>query len=122
MIMYPRAKKSLNHQTTKLTAWAAGVVLMAFCGQALAAPKGAVHTVVIEAMQFSPSQLEVNAGDTVIWKNKDPFPHTATSEKNGFDSKTINAGQTWTFVAKQKGTFPYLCTLHQTMRGTLVVK
>lgn len=103
-------------------AWILGVVLLSSSAQSVAAPDGTVHTVVIDAMQFSPSHLEVHVGDTVIWINQDPFPHTATSEKNGFDSKTIAAGRTWKFVAKNRGTFPYLCTLHQTMRGTLVVK
>jgi plastocyanin len=106
----------------RFTAWLLGIVLLSAGAQAIAAPDGVVHTVVIEAMRFSPSHLEVNVGDTVIWKNQDPFPHTATSEKNGFDSKTIPASRTWKFVAKKPGTFPYLCTLHETMKGTLVVK
>lgn len=116
------AHSRLTWPPTKLWAWLIGVALLNSGAQAIAAPDGKVHTVVIEAMQFSPSHLEVNVGDTVIWKNQDPFPHTATSEQSGFDSKDISAGQTWKFIAKKTGTFPYLCTLHKTMRGSLVVK
>ena len=87
-----------------------------------AATKSKVHTVVIEAMQFAPQTVEVSAGDRVIWKNKDPFPHTATSDNRRFNSGDIPTNRSWTFVARKPGTFPYSCALHPTMKGTLVVK
>lgn len=91
-------------------------------GGALAAPHPVVHTVVIDGMSFVPAELTVNAGDTVVWKNKDPFPHTATSSEKGFDSKDIAPMRSWKFVASRRGAFPYLCTFHRTMKGTLTVK
>ena len=91
--------------------------------EAKAQQNGAVHTVMIEAMQFSPAVVEVRAGDTITWSNKDPFPHTATSEKKkGFDSGEIKPGRTWKMTATKRGEFPYVCTLHPTMKGRLVVK
>lgn len=99
-----------------------GWALMGTAGDSYAAPKAAMHTVVVEAMQFAPPMLEVNAGDTVIWKNKDAFPHTATSDRSGFDSGNIRSGRSWKFIAKKRGTFPYSCALHPTMKGLLVVK
>jgi plastocyanin len=97
----------------------------AICGAgygpyAFAAPK--THTVVIEAMQFSPQVLEVNAGDTVVWVNKDAFPHNAVATGRGFQSKDIAPNGSWKFKAVKKGTFPYICTLHPTMKASLVVK
>lgn len=90
---------------------------------AAAAPKAAVHNVEIEGMQFSPAVLEVHVGDTIIWSNKDPFPHTATSEiKGGFDSGEIKPGRKWKLTVTKRGEFPYVCTLHRTMKGQLVVK
>ena len=94
---------------------------------ALAAPRAAVHTVVIDGMRFVPGDLTVNAGDTVVWINKDPFPHTATSSATlsiatRFDSKDIAPGRSWKFVATRRGDFPYLCKLHRTMQGKLSVK
>ncbi|MGX4643100.1 cupredoxin domain-containing protein [Massilia sp. SYSU DXS3249] len=82
----------------------------------------AVHTVLIDGMRFIPQNLEVKAGDTVIWRNRDPFPHTATGSAGGPDSPAIAAGATWTYKASKPGRYPYLCTLHRTMTGTLVVK
>jgi plastocyanin len=99
-----------------------GCLLLASPVTSVTAPRPTVHTVLIEAMQFSPATLEVNAGDTVVWKNKDPFPHTATTEGDGFDSGDIAAERSWKFVAAKRGSFPYYCELHKTMKATLVVK
>jgi plastocyanin len=86
-----------------------------------AAPAPVTHTVTIEAVAFKPDDLTIKPGDTVVWVNKDPFPHTATS-KPAFDSKDIAAAKTWTFKSTQAGEFPYTCTYHPTMKGVLRVK
>lgn len=87
---------------------------------ALAEPK--THTVVIEAMQFSPQVLEVSSGDTVVWVNKDAFPHNAVAADHSFQSKEIAPNGSWKFKVVKKGTFSYICTLHPTMKASLVVK
>lgn len=61
------------------------------------------------------------AGDTVVWTNEDIVPHTATAKK-GFDSKSIEKSGSWRFVTKQKGTYPYICTFHPTMKAELIVR
>ena len=80
------------------------------------------HTVTIHGMQFVPSNLEVNAGDTVIWKNEDLVPHTATSAKKSFDSGAIEPGRSWKYVAKKKGSYSYSCVYHPTMKAELIVQ
>ena len=89
---------------------------------ALAQPKPAAktHTVLITGFRFVPERLEVEVGDTVIWKNQDIVPHTATAKKV-FDSKKLDTGQSWSYVATKKGTHPYICLYHPTMAGELVV-
>lgn len=77
--------------------------------------------VTIEGLTFHPAVLTVKQGDTVIWKNADLYAHTATAQA-AFDSKEIAPNGTWKFTAKNKGSFPYICTLHPTMKGMLVVK
>jgi plastocyanin len=49
--------------------------------------------------------LEVAAGDTVIWKNEDIVPHTATVKKV-FDSKELPSGKSWSYVAHRRGIYP----------------
>ena len=48
------------------------------CGAAVEPPP-ATHTVTMEAVSFKPESLTVKAGDSIVWVNKDPFPHTATA-------------------------------------------
>jgi plastocyanin len=96
------------------------LVLEASAGDVARKPK--THTVVIEGTAFEPANLTVASGDSVVWVNKDPFPHTATSKAGGFDSQSIAAGESWKYVAQKKGDFPYFCTLHLTMKGVLRVK
>lgn len=87
-----------------------------------AAPKSKTHTVNIEALQFSPVTLEIQSGDTVIWKNKDPFPHNVTAQDKSFHSGEMQSGRSWKFKAGKKGEFSYVCTLHPTMKAVLIVK
>jgi plastocyanin len=78
--------------------------------------------VTIDGTRFTPDTLTVKAGDSVVWVNKDPFPHTATSRAGGFDSDEIAPGGSWTHRFRKKGEFPYICTLHRTMKATLRVE
>ena len=79
-------------------------------------------TVAIEAMKFSPTSVTVKAGDTIVWTNKDIVAHTVTEKAALFDSKIIPPGGTFKFVARKKGDFGYLCSLHQPMTGDVKVR
>jgi plastocyanin len=79
------------------------------------------HTITIEGMQFSPQTLTVKRGDRVVWVNKDLVPHTATAAKV-FDSRSMPPKASWSYVARKPGRYNYVCTLHPTMKGTLVVE
>jgi plastocyanin len=101
------------------------LLFCAFAGAAAGVDAGAPpvnHAIIIEGMKYSPEAIEVNAGDTIAWTNNDAFPHTVTAENHRFDSKEIGAGRSWKFKATVKGVFPYACSFHPTMKGTLVVK
>ena len=63
--------------------------------------------------------LTVRAGDTVVWTNKDPYPHTVTAAAKAFDSGTLQPESSWKLTPTQAGTLPCTCTLHLTMKGTL---
>ena len=58
--------------------------------------------------------------DTVVWKNEDIVPHTATG-KGVFDSQEIGSMKSWTYKTTRKGKFPYICTYHPTMSAELTV-
>lgn len=86
------------------------------------APAAAVHTVVIENLQFNPAQLTVHRGERIVWVNKDLFPHTVTADGKAFDSGSIAASASWRYVAAKSGSFTYTCTFHPTMKGQITVQ
>lgn len=75
----------------------------------------------IENMQFVPASVTLEPGDTVVWINHDLVAHTATAAGR-FDSHAIAPGQSWAFVARTTGRYTYGCSLHPTMRATLIVE
>jgi plastocyanin len=88
---------------------------------AIAAGKSVRHTVMIEGTKYEPETVTVKRGETVVWVNKDPFPHTVTA-KGLFDSHDIAAGKSWRYTARKAGEYAYTCTLHPNMKGTLKVE
>ena len=85
-------------------------------------PAPRVHTVKIQNFVFTPSELTVARGDTVVWSNTDFVPHSATSRNSAWDSKAIEANGSWRFAARDAGRYDYYCVLHPVMKGTIVVR
>lgn len=79
-----------------------------------------VVQVAIRNMKFDPATVEVKVGDTVEWKNDDITPHTATSTT--FDSGPIESDKSWRRAFTEAGQFPYACTFHPEMKGTVIIK
>jgi plastocyanin len=94
------------------------MMLMVACSSQ-PAPK--THNVVIDGFKFQPTLLMVNVGDTVVFNNQDMVPHNAVAEGK-FDSGKLEQGKSWTYTAKDKGTFNYICTYHPNMKGQLIVQ
>jgi Copper binding proteins, plastocyanin/azurin family len=69
---------------------------------------------------FSPATITISQGDTVTWTNAGPDePHTATGD--GFDTGEVAVGSSASATFAQAGNFPYVCTLHANMTGTVRV-
>jgi plastocyanin len=92
--------------------------------EATATPSEGVRgtAVAMDGVSFTPEKLIVRVGETVTWTNKDPFPHSVTSSTGAFKSGEIAPDAQWTFHATAAGRFPYTCTLHPGMNGTLIVE
>ena len=113
----PRTRKRYAGELLLAGLWAV-VAMWGFVPEAVAAPH--THTVTIEGMRFLPETLTVRHGDRIVWVNKDLVPHTVTHKS--FDSHNIAPNASWTHVARKPGQYPYVCTLHPTMKGTLIVQ
>lgn len=79
--------------------------------------------VIIENFTFMPGELEVPAGTTVTWTNKDDNAHTVKDEGGaGFqESEDLAEGDTFTFTYANPGSYPYICGIHPYMKATVVV-
>ena|SRR5450631_2323207 len=82
----------------------------------------AANSVSIVNMSFSPASLTVTAGTTVTWTNNDGMTHTVTADDVSFDSGNITMGTKYSRLFSTAGTYTYHCTIHPTMKGTIVVK
>jgi len=80
------------------------------------------NSVSIVNMSFSPVNLSIAVGTTVTWTNNDYTTHTVTSDGGLFDSGNLGAGKTYSKQFATAGTFPYHCTIHAGMTGTITVK
>lgn len=70
---------------------------------------------------FSPNPVEVKVGETVTWINDDSGRHTVTSKDGVFDSGMMGKGQSFSYTFEKAGEYPYFCSPHPGMLGTVVV-
>jgi plastocyanin len=111
----------------------AGALFLAACGSSapmksssMSGTSGATSggtSITISNFMFAPMSLSVSPGATVKVTNKDSATHTLTATGGQFDTGNITQNQTKTFKAPTKaGTYHYICTIHQYMMGTIIVK
>lgn len=87
-------------------------------GTPITIPKGAET---LGNRAFSPDALDVAVGTTVTWTNSDSVAHTSTSNGAGWNSGSIAPGGQFSTTFQTAGAFPYHCTIHPGMVGTVTV-
>jgi len=75
----------------------------------------------IKDFAFKPDKMTVKTGTKVTWTNGDGFDHTVTATDKSFDSDHIAPKASFTRTFDQPGTFTYLCNIHNSMTGTVIV-
>jgi len=94
-------------------------------GSSASQKTGTTDTIVIKNFMFSPDSLTVAPGAVVTVRNEDSVTHTLTdkTDQTLFNTGSVGPDQTKTFKAPDKpGSYPFFCTIHQYMTGTLVVR
>ncbi len=73
---------------------------------------------------FIPSSVTIRAGGTVTFKNVDgsPAPHNVKSLSNAWPLTTLEAGESFNVTLADAGQYPFQCTIHPGMNGTITVK
>jgi plastocyanin len=70
-------------------------------------------TITMKDLQFSPKNVTINVGDSIVWTNAETRKHTATADDNSFDTGVIAGGASSQPVKFDKpGTIPYYCQFH----------
>ncbi|HEX6361045.1 cupredoxin family copper-binding protein [Actinophytocola sp.] len=73
---------------------------------------------------FSPANLTISVGDTVVWTNHDTAPHNVVVSDGPvkFTSPTLNQGDTFTYTFTVAGTYDYYCSIHPDMKASITVE
>ena len=82
--------------------------------------EGKIVEVDIQNSAFNPQSVAISTGDTVRWKNMDSIAHTVRGP--AFESEVLEEGDTYEFLFTDAGTYNYDCSIHPSMKGTVVVK
>lgn len=72
---------------------------------------------------FRPAYTRIEPGDSVVWTQAGSL-HTVTSRRGApesFDSGDLTSGKQFTRSFPTSGRYPYLCTIHEFMRGVVQV-
>src|ERR1035441_10467375 len=86
------------------------------------ASQAALANVSIEDFDFNPSSVTINVNDRVLWTWNGASPHSSTSNGGIWDSMQNGPGFTFSWTFSAAGSFPYFCTLHPFMTGTVTVQ
>lgn len=122
------ACSSSSHTTATATSPPTAQTSAAPAGGAYGSPAAGATTgasapgITIDSFAYS-GTMTVKAGEKITVTNKDSVAHTLTDKStHKFDTGNIAVGGTATFTAPTKpGSYPFGCTYHSDMHGTLVV-
>ena len=95
------------------------------CNAQLPAEAFGSTIVVIRDFTFSPATVRVRPGTKVTWVNCGPAgdeSHTSTADGGAWNSPLLAPGSTFTHEYATAGSFPYHCTPHPGMTGTVTVE
>ncbi len=77
-----------------------------------------------DIVNFTHQDLVVSVGTTITWVNRDSASHTSTARAGSplrWNSRRLRTGESFTFTFNEPGTYPYRCSIHPSMRGTVTV-
>jgi plastocyanin len=86
-------------------------------------PLAVASTIHISDGQFDPRTVEIEVGGVVMWINDDVTAHQLESVSGGkIHSGRLRAGGSYTQTFGAPGEYQYYCAIHNTMKGTIIVK
>jgi len=90
------------------------VCLLGIAPAASAQPAATVH---MNSDSFDQTQVQIAAGQTVVWMNGNGLVHSVTADDSSFDSGDVAFGGTFSQEFDTPGTYPYYCQYHGDVGG-----
>lgn len=105
-----------------------------------AEPSGpAVIAGMTNSLEFTPPEVTISVGETVLWRNGSDVQHTVTADRDKvsnpekmhlpegaepFDSGTLQPGEEWSYTFEVPGRYQYVCLPHEAagMIGEVIVE
>lgn len=78
-------------------------------------------TVELTQFAFEPDDVEISAGQTVVFTNADQTRHTVTADDELFDEELDGRDTTTAVTFHEPGEYAYFCRPHDFMTGTVTV-
>jgi len=95
----------------------AGSLVLLAAGQA----EAKTYPVSMQNSAFNPKEITIFAGDTITWTNNDAMLHDVDIQGLG-ESPDLRKGETYSMTFDKPGTYSYICGIHPSMKGTVIVK
>jgi len=80
------------------------------------------NAVAIQNFAYSPATITVKVGESISWTNQDSAGHSATADDSSFDTGVLPQGQSKSLRFAKAGTYTYHCSVHPSMKGTVIVQ
>lgn len=84
-------------------------------------PKQQTYSVAIAQMKFTPAEISVKKGDTIVFVNLDMVAHDVTEQATkAWTSSPLAPNESWTLVVTKSA--DYYCSLHEVMKGKIIMQ
>jgi plastocyanin len=86
-------------------------------------------SIAMQNIAFVPQKIRIDKGASVTWTNNDSAVHYINTDSHPYhtyfppqNSKALNKGDVFVLVFEQAGIYPYHCSAHTNMTGTILVE
>jgi plastocyanin len=76
----------------------------------------------IAGFKFSPDTVNATANAAIKWTNDDGAPHQIVIASKNLKTPVLNKGRSAELKIDAAGSYDYVCGMHPSMKGKVVVK
>lgn len=115
----PTAAPPTDAPTTAATA---APTVAAICEDVTDSGAATTVSAAVGGFEWDPPTVEAKVGDVITWTNGDSVPHgVATDDGSCRMTRNMGGGQSRSLQFTTAGEYPFHCTVHPDMKGTLII-